>query len=186
MPVAKLHCTNIQAAYERNKVANSISVVPTMTSQVASRRQTIPDQQEKRRKPRRQSGHAVAFESKEAVVQRSRLERTDSDKVIRRNSMERKMSVRNSIRLPQDFLKGLKGLDDSLNRLSMSRTSITRGAGLDDSKEEISAETPTHRAFTDEQIAEMSRHALEFSDSDTENEAELNLDDPIVLEEKDA
>jgi hypothetical protein len=128
--------------------------------------------QEKRRKPRRQSGHAVAFESKEAVVQRSRMERTDSDKVIRRNS----------IRLSQDFLLGLKGLDDSFTRNSMT---MSRGSLLHDSKERLSIETPTHTAFTDQQIAEMSKQALEFSDSDTEDEAELNLDDPIVLEEKD-
>lgn len=152
-----------------------------MTSHVASRRQTVPVQQEKRRKPRRQSGHAVAFESKEAVVQRSRLERTDSDKVIRRNSMERKMSVRNSIRLPQDFLDGLKGLDDSYTRMSTSRGNV-----LHDSKEEVSGENPAHRSFTDQQIMEMSKQALEFSDSDTESEAELDLDDPIILEEKHA
>jgi hypothetical protein len=160
-----------------------------MTSQVASRRQTVPVQQEKRRKPRRQSGHAVAFESKEAVVERSRLERTDSDKVIRRNSMERKMSLRNSIRLPQDFLNGIKGLDDSFTSMSMAQV-MRRGSALhflhDSSKESLSDENPTsHRAFTDQQITEMSKQALEFSDSDTEDEAELDLDDPIVLKEKD-
>ncbi|CAB9529354.1 expressed unknown protein [Seminavis robusta] len=153
-----------------------------MTSQVATRRQTVPIKQEKRRKPRRQSGHAVAFENKETVVQRSRLERTDSDKVIRRNSMERKMSVRNSMKLPQDFLKGLTGLDDSLNRMSMSGSC----RGLNDSKGEVTSENAnTHGpSFSKKQLEEMSKQALQFSDSDTEDEVELDLEDAIVLEEK--
>ena len=154
-----------------------------MTSEVAApRRQSVLNQ--KRRKPRRQSGVAVAFENKESVVQRSRLERTDSDKVIRRKSMERKMSVRTSIKLPQDFLDGLKGLDDSLTRMSL--TGSVRGisdhqrrlSAITDAGEEPADDNNNHGAsFTQGQIADMSKQALEMSDSDSEQE--VDLEEPL-------
>ena len=124
----------------------------------------------------------MEFENKETVVQRTRVERTDSDKVIRRNSMERKMSVRNSIKLPQDFLNGLKGLDTSLTRMSLagsvrglsdSQTSFQGSLGSNPDTNP-SAHGPT---FTPEEIEQMSKQALEFSDSDSE--VSMDMEEPI-------
>ena len=137
-----------------------------MTSKVsAQRRQTFPATSEKRRKPRRQSGEAVALENKESVVQKSRMERTDSDKVIRRNSMERKLSVRNSLRLPVEFLQGLKGLDDSLTR-SPSVRGLGGGSLHDSQTSHTSASSLHGPEFTEEQLLEMSKQALQFSEDD--------------------
>lgn len=144
------------------------------------RRQTVPivANHKKRRKPRRQSGQAVAFENKESVVQKSRLERTDSDKVIRRNSMERKLSVRNSIKLPEDFLKGMKGLDDSFTRMSLSASVRGLGGYPDSARPDPNDSYSSHGPeFTEEQLHEMSRQALALSDS--ESEVTVDLDDPI-------
>jgi hypothetical protein len=152
--------------------------------EVATRRQTVP-LNEKRRKPRRQSGMAVQFANKESVVQRSRLERTDSDKVIRRKSMERKMSNRNSLKLPQDFLDGLKRMDESLRRRSLAgsvrglRPHELEQLGMED----ISENSANGGTYTEEQIREMSKQALEMSDSDSEGSVELDLEVPLQLED---
>lgn len=135
-------------------------------------RSSIVNENGKRRKPRRQSGAAVAFEDKGKVAQLTRLERSDSDKVIRRNSMERKMSVRNSIRLPEDFLKGLKGLDDSL-------FGNDSGGGMDNSSgrnEMNDSQKSQHREFTEVEIVEMSNAALL---SDSGSELSVGLDEDI-------
>jgi len=176
-------------------MTSKVQIAPSSPRQTgaANRRQTIPIQQ-KRRKPRRQSGAAVATENKETIVHKARLERTDSDKVIRRNSMERKMSVRNSIRLPEDFLKGLKGLDDSVTRMSLSQSirgisarNLLHGGGATgggstegDHSSRRGSDSEHGPVFTEQEIAKMSQEALEFSDSDAE-EASLGLDEPIIM-----
>lgn len=165
-----------------------------------SRRQTMPMNQ-KRRKPRRQSGAAVLHENKGSVVQRSRLERTDSDKVIRRNSMARKMSLHNNaIKLPQDFLQGLKTLDEEISRMSLTgsvRGSIrgslrgsmnaqVQAAQTEAEKAENNPDSPHGKVFTDAQLAEMSKEALTMSDSDGSDDDDesvvLELEDPLEME----
>lgn len=154
-----------------------------MTSEVAApRRQSVLAQ--KRRKPRRQSGVAVASESRESVVQKTRVQRTDSDKVIRRKSMERKMSVRNSIKLPQDFLDGLKGLDDSVTRMSLTgsvrglseharRLSAITDAG-EEGPEGNADHTESGPGFTESQS-----QLGEMSGSDSEESVVMDLEEPL-------
>jgi len=178
----------------QDKVADHHQKATSTTS--SQRRATVPMATPKRSKPRRQSGAAVEGESRESIVEKTRLERSDSDRVIRRNSMERKMSVRNSLHLPKDFLQGLKGLDASLTRMSLAGS--VRGLGLTNSQRELlrtSFIRPTdgqghskdnHEdsnnsstsftqyssnhlhgpAFTEEQLAEMSNQALMLSDNE--------------------
>jgi hypothetical protein len=93
--------------------------------------------------------------------------------------MERKMSQRNSIRLPEDFLKGLGGLDDSFlngndSVNSMDNSSARRG--MDDSSRR-SQQQPSHREFSEAEISEMSKAALQLSDS--ESELSVDLDEEI-------
>ena len=171
-----------------------------MLTQNNNRRQTLPVVQ-KRRKPRRQSGQAVAFENRESVVQKARVERTDSDKVIRRNSMARKLSVRNSMKLPADFLESLKGLDSSLTRMSLV-AATARGGHRPSLAEALanasgSAEDDTHinssntsatslhgPEFSEAQLQQMSEQALQSSD-DEESEEESVVSEVMeeVLEE---
>lgn len=166
---------------------------------------------EKRRKPRRQSGQAVAHESKETIVLKSRLQRTDSDKVIRRKSMER-----NSIRV--EFLQGLKGLGDgdgnnSLTRMSLAsavRGSVGRGYNNNssfnsnnESRGELLATMANLNAshntsgssssslqqhgpeFTEQQMMDMSNQALlQLQLSDSESECSEAMDEEEEVEEE--
>lgn len=163
---------------------------------LTQRRQTLPVAQ-KRRKPRRQSGLAVAFENRESVVQKARFERTDSDKVIRRNSMARKLSVRNSMTLPADFLEGLKGLDESLTRMSLVAAATTRGGkrpslaealakasgSAEDTSNNTHACAPTHGPeFSEAQLRSMSEQALQISDDDDEESEEESVVSEVMEE----
>ena len=140
----------------------------------------------KRRKPRRQSGAAVAYNSKDVVVQSTRLERSDSDRVIRRASMERKMSQRHSVRLPEDFLKSLSGLDDSFlndSAQSMDNSTSTSRHGMDESSRRRRDEPhpPMHSEIIEAEILKKSKEALELSDSESEISADLDEDIDDVI-----
>lgn len=162
---------------------------------LTQRRQTLPVAQ-KRRKPRRQSGLAVAFENRESVVQKARVERTDSDKVIRRNSMARKLSVRNSMTLPADFLEGLKGLDESLTRMSLVAAATTRGGkrpslaealakasgSAEDDKNTHASATTHGPEFSEAQLRNMSEQALQISDDDEEESEEESVVSEVMEE----
>ena len=163
-----------------------------------SRRQTLPAVH-KRRKPRRQSGLAVAFENRESVVQKSRLERTDSDKVIRRNSMARKLSLHNTSMMeglmPEEYLNQLKDLDASLTRMSLvavarrnstaaataattTTTTTTTPGNSSRNRPTLAVSSLVHGPeFTETQLQDMSEQALLYEDSEESIVSEIMEDD---------